>query len=555
MSFPSLRGRMLRLPATTWLPLAAGLVALAIGCYQLSLPHVLGGVLGYNEGYDDGVYLGAAIRFVHGVLPYRDFVFVDPPGIVYLMTPVALLGLITGSHGALIVARILTVIVVAANPVVAGRLVRSAGRAAVAVTSFALALWPLVVSVDRTLELEPYLVLCCLLGALLVLGGDGDPSPRRLLIGGAVLGFAFVVKAWAVLLIVGALLVWLPRWRRGGRWLVSGILVGALVPSLPFLVAAPHAFWHDAIVAQLHRQKTPAATPLGQRMLLIAGVSSLPAVTVPTGAAYAIFGVLVMAIVGVYGVGHRQRSGLEWFVLAAATLTFLGMFDVTVLYDQNAYFPAAMLAPLLGVCVGRIVSAVMSSLRARPSRTPKHLRGAHRRSPNTSQRVVAAVGVPVALGLVAFLVSQDSTYAASYLSEASDPSALAAYIPPGACVISDFPADLVVAERFTPAHAGCPAVVDPYGLYVADDNGSQPHPSPPFAVSFVDEWFTWLQHADYVELRIPFSDFIPWVPYMITWFNDNYHLVVHLAEIYPHPFVDTRKDIYLYERNAAHDSR
>ena len=42
--------------------------------------------------YDDGVYLGAAIRFVSGVLPYRDFVFVQPPGIVVLMSPVALLG-------------------------------------------------------------------------------------------------------------------------------------------------------------------------------------------------------------------------------------------------------------------------------------------------------------------------------------------------------------------------------------------------------------------------------------------------------------------------------
>ena len=70
----------------------AGIVSLALGCYYLSLPHVLSGVLGWNEGYDEGVYLGAATRLVNGALPYRDFVLVHPPGIVLLMFPVALVG-------------------------------------------------------------------------------------------------------------------------------------------------------------------------------------------------------------------------------------------------------------------------------------------------------------------------------------------------------------------------------------------------------------------------------------------------------------------------------
>ncbi len=59
--------------------------ALAILSYQLGLPNVLFGLHGYNgDGYDDGVYLGAAIRFVNGVLPYRDFALLHPPGIVLL---------------------------------------------------------------------------------------------------------------------------------------------------------------------------------------------------------------------------------------------------------------------------------------------------------------------------------------------------------------------------------------------------------------------------------------------------------------------------------------
>ena len=69
-----------RIPATAWIPLATGLLRVGNFCYQFSLPLVLFGIHGYTgNGYDDGVYLGAATRLVHGVLPYRDFDFVQPP--------------------------------------------------------------------------------------------------------------------------------------------------------------------------------------------------------------------------------------------------------------------------------------------------------------------------------------------------------------------------------------------------------------------------------------------------------------------------------------------
>ena len=49
--------------------------------------------------------LGTAIRLVHGVLPYRDYAFVHPPGIALLMTPAALVGRFVGTHDAMAVAR------------------------------------------------------------------------------------------------------------------------------------------------------------------------------------------------------------------------------------------------------------------------------------------------------------------------------------------------------------------------------------------------------------------------------------------------------------------
>src|SRR5712691_5892043 len=67
---------------------AATAVGLALRLWQLSRP---GYLLGLTE-YDDGPYFGSAALLVHGVLPYRGFVLVQPPGITLLMAPAAVAG-------------------------------------------------------------------------------------------------------------------------------------------------------------------------------------------------------------------------------------------------------------------------------------------------------------------------------------------------------------------------------------------------------------------------------------------------------------------------------
>src|SRR5262249_56995357 len=81
------------------------LVALVLRGYLLLRP----GVLTVTQ-YDDGPYFGSAVRLVHGVLPYRDYAFVQPPGITVLTSPVALLTYLTGTAWGLCLARILTVL-------------------------------------------------------------------------------------------------------------------------------------------------------------------------------------------------------------------------------------------------------------------------------------------------------------------------------------------------------------------------------------------------------------------------------------------------------------
>jgi hypothetical protein len=90
--------------------IVATLVGLALRLYQLSRP---GYLLGITE-YDDGTDFGSAVRLVHGALPYRDFIMVQPPGITLLMTPVALATKAASHRRGMAAGRVLTALASAA---------------------------------------------------------------------------------------------------------------------------------------------------------------------------------------------------------------------------------------------------------------------------------------------------------------------------------------------------------------------------------------------------------------------------------------------------------
>ena len=72
---------------------ACAAIALSLRLYQLTRPGYLFGV----TEYDDGVLFGNALRLVTGVIPYRDFAMVQPPGSMLLMAPAALLAKVCGT--------------------------------------------------------------------------------------------------------------------------------------------------------------------------------------------------------------------------------------------------------------------------------------------------------------------------------------------------------------------------------------------------------------------------------------------------------------------------
>ena len=175
--------------------LAATGLAVAVRLYVLTRLRYLTGI----TEYDDGVYLGGAVSLLSGVVPYHGFAFVQPPGILLLMAPAALVAKVSAVTSAMAVARLLTVLASAACVTLTGSLVRHRGAFVTLVACGVLAVYPDDIMAAHTLLLEPWMNLLVLAGACLAFRGGRLSSPRRLLWAGVLFGLAGAVKYWAVL--------------------------------------------------------------------------------------------------------------------------------------------------------------------------------------------------------------------------------------------------------------------------------------------------------------------------------------------------------------------
>src|SRR5262249_47173749 len=192
-----------------------------------------GFLLGVTE-YDDGPYFGSAVRLVHGSLPYRQFVLVQPPGITLLMSPAALLSYWTGTAWGLAIGRILTLLAATAGVALGGLLVRHRGLVAVLLTCGIMAIYSDAVAAAHTVLVEPWLVLFCLAGAVAMFDRDRiTASTKRLAWGGVLFGFAGAVEAWAIgpVLVLAALR--LAQLKRAAIY-AGGVAARLLVPGPPF---------------------------------------------------------------------------------------------------------------------------------------------------------------------------------------------------------------------------------------------------------------------------------------------------------------------------------
>lgn len=491
--------------------LATGL-ALAVRVLMLTRAGYLRGI----TEYDDGVYLGAAVRLAQGVIPYRDFAFVQPPGVLLLMTPVAFVAKIFTTVKALALARLLTALASVACVPLAGNLVRYRGSLVTLVTCGFIAVYPSDIASAHTLLLEPWMNLCCLLAATAAFRRGSLASPSRLVWAGLAFGFAATVKFWAALpaALVLALCL-LTRERRAVRYL-SGLASGFLVPVTPFLLAAPASFWHSTIADQATR--AGSAVPLavrfafltgsidvldsgghlslypGSRAMYAAGAS--PQVDLSAGVGwlpYEVAALLIGLVAAGYAWQRRRLSHLEWLALLTSLLAITAICAYSAFFYHYPDFPAPWLAITLGSAAGALAG--------------KHL-------------------VRPVLGAIAALLIAVTLIQYQEVSTSGEPEAenVAHLIPAGSCVVTDEVSLTIAADRFTAGPPGCPVIIDALAETLVRAHGVSVQGGASRFPAVVAQWRTWLGEADYVWLSPAdnSSRRIPWTPALTTWFSTSF---------------------------------
>ena len=479
--------------------IAAGLVFA-----ELATPTGLYGV----TQFDDSVYFASARHLVSGALPYRDYTMIQPPGITVLLAPIGFLSDLIGDRNGMALARILTGLVAGANAAGVVFLLRRYGVIAAAIGGAAIAIYPTAYLADHTLMLEPYLVLCCLIGAGLAFPSGRDASSWRLGAAGVAFGIAGSVKIWAILPILAvALVLGIRDWRAALRF-VAGCAIGAVAICGVFFVAAPHAFIHDVITSQIGRA-TKHPTPIQLRLFAIDGLADLSKSIVETSSRALVVVVtsviaLILLIGSVIPTVFKKGSDFESFVLCAIALSVAAMFIPPQFFSHYAYFTTPFIALGLGIAAGRgtrVVHGILGSFSA-------------------AARTQLSAGLAGAVLLVAavasgFVVSSETRYQTTAMHLFGDPGArVRALIPKHACVVADAEPLLVSGDRVVASSARCPIVIDTTGTWISYDSLHPPVRSgrgikDPKLVAY---WANVLRHVDYLIVSSGKSFRIPWTP-------------------------------------------
>jgi alpha-1,2-mannosyltransferase len=521
--------------------LAATGLALALRGYLLTRPGFLAGV----TEYDDGVYLGGAIELISGTLPYHGFAFVQPPGILLLMTPVALIAKVSTTAHAMAAARLLTVAASTACVPLAGHLVRYRGVFVTLVTCGILAVYPDDVSTAHTLLLEPWMNLLLLIGVCAAFRRGRLASPQRLLLAGLAIGLAVAVKYWAALPALALLVVCVQTPRRGSglagrraRLFAVGVLAGFAVPVAPFVATGPGLFLRSTLLDQVSRagSSVPAAARLAHltglidvldargQLSLQAGTHSLfvtEGAAAPTLTASWAPCILALLVIAVIGFGYNREPGrpspLEWYVLASCASAAAAVLTYSAFFYHYADFVAPWLAMSAGCAAGTLCRALADR-------------------PGARRGLIAVVGVLV-LGLAVFQARELAGAGTTSIYPDS------AVIPAGSCVVSDEISLTIAANRFS-TRPGCPAVLDSLATTLVEDDGISVQGGAKSSARAVAGWQWIFAHAQYVWLSGEYGRRIPWTPTLKQWFARHFtRLTVNggLGHLYRRPSVPGRR--------------
>ncbi len=502
----------LKLSQRLAIAVGVGLLSLGLSLWQLSVP-------GFFNFYDSGVYFAASFHLVSGVLPYRDFTFVQPPGILLLISPVTLLSRVIGTHDGFILARVVGALITGLNAGLLAWLVRHRGRTAMLIAGAGLALLPVASFVSSGVKLEPYLICFTLVGSLAVFPDEvrGPASNRRLAVGGLLFGVAALVKLWAFFPFIALVICLVPRYRRRVLVFIGAAAAGFIAFCLPFFLSAPKSFVSEVFIEQLARKST-AANNGGVMWRLRDMTGFFDTSLAPTDKEVVVAFALLLVLVVIAYSRRVEYETVDIYLLLAAVISVGGLLAGPDSFIYYGYFTAPFLLGVLGICVVRVGGLMRTLVGA--NRAPQPLR-------RTVSGVCALVGVALVVALIIEGTSFYSSYAYAYGYYDYPFSAITTLIPAGSCVVTDQTSYLVFSNRLRSSNSNCPDVVDPSGLWMAW--GYQLIPAAP---AFVAEWISYFESAQYVVLGPSNASNIPWTPSLLAWFKSNYYLIFGQPYVY-----------------------
>jgi len=426
------------------LPLAIGVLAFVVR--WVSVQH--SGGLQALLGYDEGVYFGASTSLVSGLLPYRDFVLVHPPGSLIWLSPFALLGKLTSDSTGWAVARVFIMLLGAFNAAMLVVIARRVSLVAAVVAGTLYAVWAPVVHVERTTTLEAF-VLTAIVVALWALRTAREVT-WRVVLAGSFLGLGAATKLWE-LVPFAVVLAWLllSRAWRAAMVLAASAIAAFTVIVIPFAIPDPHRMFDLVIRAQLGRGR--GGTHELDRLARMFGVDVSRVVAAPRLMVVAGLLALAVVLVGMALAWWKVRESRLWVALLAVQLIVL--MTVPVYFEGYSSF----IAPALMLVVGATAATLWVTFGRWRGWPAGILRG-----------LLVAVLVLVALA---------SGYRALHPGHDLKPhlAAIGRITQSAACVGSDSAGMLVITDTLTRnIERGCPTVLDFDGTIYSFDDGSNP---------------------------------------------------------------------------------
>jgi hypothetical protein len=308
-------------------------------------------------GYDDGVYYGAATAFVHGLIPYRDFVMVHPPGILLILSPFALLAKFTSDATGFYAARIFFMLIGATSTYLIYRVGRRFNSTTGVVAALIYAVWMPVVRIERTPYLEGIGSLALLIALYLL------PKPKvflnRVALSGAILGFAVATKLWFAVPVV-VITIWFVFSREIKRAAIFGAtaLATFLVVIAPFWIGSQGHFRKLILTAQLNRGGGHISEEF--RLVQIFNYASLS--FIENQSLRIVIGIALILVISYPFIKYFRKREQGLLILALFLAQLIVLLKTPVFFNAYPSFVAATFALIIGISLGAIHRNLLTAL-------------------------------------------------------------------------------------------------------------------------------------------------------------------------------------------------